>query len=1366
MKNIYVVLLFFISTISLAQDDFYNKFLHLFTSDGLSQSSVIAIHQDQLGRMWIGTRDGLNKYDGKSFTVFRNIPNDSTSISNNDILSIQEDKEGFIWIGTYNGLNRYDPRSNVFKSYFHSSNKGSLSDNTIWSIKLMDNGELWFGSSNGLMVYDRSSDSFITIKNDAIDSSSLSNNYVLSIYQDKKQNIWVGTANGLNKLKSRNKDRFSFDRFYSNDRSNSLSDSYIQSIVEDKDDVLWIGTKYGGLNAYNQSSGLFRQISRTSKNRLINQDVRSLSIDKRGVLWIATYDGLYIKDSDKAVIAIKHQQNNPKSLSRNTLKTIFIDKKGSVWIGTYYGGINIWDESNSNFISLRKSNSGDISYGVVSSIIQDEKGIIYFGTEGKGISILDVEKNESTHIQKVSEKGLPSLNIKSLFLDKQKLWIGTYNAGVALYNTVSRKFVTNEISNELQSILKGVGIYSIKKSENFMYFGTFGSGLIQYNLENREFKFISHDDVNKNTLSNDRIRVLFVDQDSNLWIGTQNGLNYIENQKLDNESIVVKRFFFNEEQLSGDDILTIYQDKRGVLYIGTKANGIFKYDNNKFERIELNVLSTKINTVFGIVEDNNNSIWISSNKGIISYNPDQKTSVLYNQTDGLIGNEFNNNSCLKSDKGDLYFGGPSGVSFLNPNRIEKNTFVPQVILTDLKVQGKKIERYGENEILDKSISYMDKLTLSHDQSSFGISFAIPNFINASNNQYAYRLIGLDDQWQYTKNTEVNYTIQKAGNYIFEVKGANNDNVWNNTSTKLRISVEPAPWRSPMAFLGYALIIIGALFGLNQINKAKTRLKHKLDLEHLENIKKEEMNRSKLEFFTNISHEFRTPLALIIAPLQQLIENYQGSNKMYKRLLVIERNADQLLKLINQLLDFRKFENKHSKLEVAEGNLVKYLKEIYLSFNEFAKAGSYTYTFETSSEVIKVYFDRYKLERVFYNLISNAFKYTPEGGEINIRIFQEDDKAIIEIQDTGKGIDKEFVDKVFDRFYEVAGDKDYQKQFNQASGIGLSIAKKAVDLHKGIIEVIDSNKEKGTVFRVTLKTGKDHLNESDIIKNFKISDDISQYKNQIATVKKSKEIDVEMVSKDDEKPLVLIAEDNDELRNFIGDMLKDYYQVIKAENGQVAFKKALQKIPDLIISDVIMPKMEGTELCSKIKNDIRTSHIPFILLTSRTSLIYKFDGLESGADAYINKPFNVKEFLLTIRNLLSSVEKQKEKFSSSDFTSSDITVTSIDEELLKKAVKIVEDNISNTSFDIPYFSSELGVSRTMLFSKIKGWTNLTPNEFIHSIRMKRASQLLELGQINISEVCYKVGFRNPKYFTKCFKKHFDQTPSEYASKFYS
>ena len=861
-----------------------------------------------------------------------------------------------------------------------------------------------------------------------------------------------------------------------------------------------------------------------------------------------------------------------------------------------------------------------------------------------------------------------------------------------------------------------------------------------------------------------QIRALHIDQQHNLWIGTQNGLNRIRNINL-SEHYDVDRYFFNEEQASGDNILAIFEDQNGRIYVSTKGDGVHYLKDNKFERLKLELFDIKINTVFGITEDTNGKIWMSCNKGVICYDRANEKTTLYNQSNGISGNEFSNNACIKSKEGGLYFGGPSGVFFLDPETIQQNRYSPQVLLTALKSQGKIVVPSEKSSILKQSISYVDEITLKHNQESFSIRFAMPNFINAANNKYAYRLVELNEAWQYSDRPEVNYTIQKPGTYTFEVKGANNHNIWNPTPTTLKIHLKPAPWKSPWALALYILAISLALLGINHINKTKTALKHKLELEHLETLQLEKNNQSKLEFFTNISHEFRTPLALIIAPLQQLIANYQGSNKMYKQLLVIERNADQLLKLINQLMDFRKFENKHSNLQAAKGNLVKFLKEIHLSFDEFAKLGNYTYTFKTDAKKITIYFDRFKLERVFYNLISNAFKYTPDGGEITVCISETETDAIIEVTDNGNGIDPAFVTKVFERFYEVAGDKDYQKQFNQGSGIGLSIAKKAVDLHQGRI-TLESKKGDGTTFRVQLKKGKKHLTNESIIKNFKISDDVEQYKIQLSGNDVYQELDYDQLISEEDKPLILIAEDNDELRKFIANLLKQQYRVEQASDGEAAFKKALQKSPDLIISDVIMPKMEGTALCSKIKNDIRTSHIPFILLTSRTSLIYKFDGLESGADAYLNKPFNVKEFLLTIKNLLLTRVRLKEKFDSNMGISDDFTVTSIDEELFKKSIKIVEENISNNSFDIPFFSSELGVSRTMLFTKVKGWTNLTPNEFIHSIRMKRASQLLELGQINVSEVCYKVGFRNPKYFTKCFKKHFNQTPSEYASKFYN
>ena len=586
-----------------------------------------------------------------------------------------------------------------------------------------------------------------------------------------------------------------------------------------------------------------------------------------------------------------------------------------------------------------------------------------------------------------------------------------------------------------------------------------------------------------------------------------------------------------------------------------------------------------------------------------------------------------------------------------------------------------------------------------------------------------------------------------------------------SSHNLNGDVKPAPWRSIWAFLLYGIIIGLGLYGLIWIMKSKARLKQKLELEYLETKRIEENNIAKLDFFTNISHEFRTPLTLILGPLQQILANYNGTNEMYKKLLVIEGSANHLLSLINRLMDFRKLENHQVTLESAEGNIVKFTKEIFLSFIEYAKDGGYTYTFESSEEEILVYFDRYKLERVFYNLISNAFRYTPKGGTIHLKISHDNENLFIAVEDSGVGIAPQHIDKIFDLFFEVPMHNNVQKNYNKGTGIGLSIVKNIVKLHKGDIEV--TNKEtQGVVFKVTLPLGRTHLLDNEIITDFKISDDIDQYAAQLEKTEIAEPEDIDDFVVNDEKQTILIVEDHKVLRSFMKNLLKEDYNIIEAENGKVAFEKALQHVPNLIISDVIMPEMVGTELCSKIKENLKTSHIPVILLTSRTSLVYKFEGLESGADDYISKPFNLIEFKLRVKNLLNSTERLKNKFSSEDnFIPSEITVSSLDEDLLKKAFKIVEENISNEQFDIPFFCTELGVSRTMLFLKIKAWTNFTPNEFIHEIRLKRAAQLLEQNKLNVSEISYKVGFNNPKYFSKCFQKKYGETPSQYSDKFY-
>lgn len=1328
------------------------------TTDGLSQSSVIAIHQDKFGQMWFGTRDGLNKYDGSKFTIFRNDVTNKNSISNNDILSIEEDNTGKIWVGTYNGLNCYDPVKNKFTRYLHTKTSHSISGNAIWSIKEIGD-EMWFGTSKGLTIYNKKSKQFISAFHSDTDASTLPSNNILSILKTKKGKIWIGTTKGLCQLTGRKNGKLAFKNY----PLNTIDLLNVQAITEDNLGNLWVGTKNKGLLKFDKTSNAFVSFLADEKIREINTDIRSLAIDNQGSLWIGAYDGIYILGKDKSIQKINNS-NNSNGIDK--VKSVYMDRKGSVWIGCYYKGVNIWDISNVNFSNYNQNSKKiPMSFDVVSSIISDKNHNIYFGTEGGGITIYNSTTETVSYINSKSGQNIKN-DIKSMCLSGDILWIGTYSKGLSAYNVVSKRMEDNRIAADLNILLKESGVYSIKtEGNNILWIGTFGKGLIRYNIISKTFETIGNDIDKPNYLTNNIVRAILVDPKKGLWVGTQNGLNFIPSNNFAPNKYQIKHYFFDSASLSGDDILTLFQDSQKKIWVGTKAKGLHYFDGKKFNQINLKVGNTVITSIHSILEDDDKNLWISTNQGIIKYSTKLKTVVIYDQKDGLASNEFNDNAALKLDSNQFYFGSPSGATYFDAKKISLNPYAPQVLITNLKIKNQTIQANDSIGILEKSIGYTKTITLDYDKANFSIDFAIPNYIRSKNNQYSYRLVGLENNWTTTKSTEAIFAIQNPGTYTFEVRGSNNDGVWNKVPTTLTVIVNPAPWRSIWAFLLYGIVIGLGLYGLIWIMKSKARLKQKLELEYLETKRIEENNIAKLDFFTNISHEFRTPLTLILGPLQQILANYNGTNEMYKKLLVIEGSANHLLGLINRLMDFRKLENHQVTLESAEGNIVKFTKEIFLSFIEYAKDGGYNYTFESSEEEIPVYFDRYKLERVFYNLISNAFRYTPKGGNIHLKISHDNENLFIAIEDSGVGIAAEHIDKIFDLFFEVPLHNNIQKNYNKGTGIGLSIVKNIVKLHKGNIEVTNKETE-GVVFKVTLPLGRTHLLDSEIITDFKISDDIDQYKAQLETVEITEPEDIDDFVVNDEKQTILIVEDHKVLRSFMKNLLKEDYNIIEAENGKVAFEKALQHVPNLIISDVIMPEMVGTELCSKIKANLKTSHIPVILLTSRTSLVYKFEGLESGADDYISKPFNLIEFKLRVKNLLNSTERLKNKFSSEDnFIPSEITVSSLDEELLKKAFKIVEENISNEQFDIPFFCTELGVSRTMLFLKIKAWTNYTPNEFIHEIRLKRAAQLLEQNKLNVSEISYKVGFNNPKYFSKCFQKKYGETPTQFADKFF-
>ncbi|WP_187260508.1 two-component regulator propeller domain-containing protein [Pontibacter beigongshangensis] len=1349
------------------------SFRHLSISAGLSQSSVISIAQDHNGLMWFGTRDGLNKYDGHTFTQYKHNPKDAYTISNNDITELLVDTQGDLWIGTFHGLNRYDYQQNRFIRFEHEDeNSASISNNNVWSVCEDRQGDVWIGTSNGLNRYDRKNQTFQTFRHDPKNPNSLSGDFIQDILEDSEGTLWVATSQGLNKMTIDMEGKPTVTRFTRNPgQPHTISDNLTQKLAEDAYGNLWIGTKYGGLNKMNKKTGAVEVIRHKPEdpNSISHDDVRALVFDSAGKLWVGTYTGLNLLDpGSMQVQRLQNNEGDPHSLSRNSVKSLFLDRKGSLWAGTYYGGINLLDSQNSNFKNYKNiAGQPGLSFDVISAIKEDRQGNLYIGTEGGGVNVLNTKTQKFSYIRKnETANSISHNNVKSLLLDgRDNLWIGTFSAGLNIVNLKTGK-VSRYRRDATAASISNDNIYAIvQQNDSLFWLGTHGGGLNLFNWKTGKATAF-REGVNSNLTSN-LVRTVLKDGQGNLWVGTQYGLNFLSASQMEASNPTFRHFFYDINKRTGEDVLTIFEDSQRRIWVGTSASGLSMWDSvsGSFRTHNLEVMTgSASNLVHGIMEDGQRNLWISTNQGIIQYNPGTKTYKAYSETDGLVSNEFNNNSRLEASNGYMYFGSLAGITSFHPDSIASNQYAPAVVLTDFKLFGQSVKVGEQESVLEKIVSATKEVVLDYDQAIFSIEFALPNFINSRKNHYAYRLKGLEENWNYTSSNNATYTIQAPGDYVFEVKGANNDGVWTEHPTVLKVKVNPAPWRTWWAYSIYALLVLAAIFQWMKIVLSRSRLRHALELEHLDKERQESLNQMKIQFFTNVSHEFRTPLTLILAPLEQMVAKFKGDKDAYKQLVTIENNANRLRRLIDELMDFRKYENNGLELQASEGNIVKFVEDVYASFRQFAEMQKYHYSFSSDTDVLLVWYDREKMERVVMNLISNAFKYTPRGGTIAVSVKQLPAAVEIKITDNGVGIEEEHLEKIFDRFYEVDQSRNLLiTKYNKGTGIGLALAKGIVNLHSGKIEVV-SRKKEGSTFVVVLPLGNEHLQPEQMVNTARPVEGHDQA--EIETLLPAvAEPEMMIAGPRRFERSVLVVEDNESLRKFIAQIFSEEYDVWEATDGRAGLEMALQHVPDLIISDVMMPEMDGIDLCAQVKSNLETSHIPFILLTARTSQQFRHEGLETGADDYLNKPFNVQELKFKVRNLVNTQQKLKEKFASQTVVKpKEITVSSLDEKLLEKALLIVEENISNETFDIATFCEELGVSRTMLFTKVKAWTNLTPNEFIHTMRMKRAAQLLEQNKLNISEVGYEVGFRNPKYFSKCFQKHYSETPTAYAKRF--
>lgn len=1334
------------------------KFKHFSSKEGLSQSSVITIFQDKKGYIWFGTRDGLNKFDGNKFTVYRSNYRDSTSLSHSWVTAIFEDQQGNLWIGTKDGLNKYDRGKDNFKQFYYSKKNNSISNNQIWGIAPLDSSSIAISTSNGLNILDITTNKFTFLLYSKNNKNTLSDNRTRGLLKTSDGNLWILTIASIDKYNPKNK-HFS----HYNYPVETIKESHINSapiLFQSKNSAIWLGYE-GGLAKLNKNATSFDKF-KINGTPSIQSSTRTIYEDKNSNLWVGTYSGLFILNPNKNEIKkFVHNENDPKSLSQNSIYKIFEDSKGDIWIGTWAGGINYFDRSYDRFKQLSAGSKNNLlNYKVVSSIVEDANENLWIGTEGGGLNVYNRKTGLFDYYTKnnINPKSLSSNNIKSMIKDRDgNFWIGTHDGGLNFLNPKIKPFVFQHFDKyNLNGInIKEYRILSLLEDVNRnIWIGTLTNGLIFYDRAKKTFTKLQ-----KETKS-----ISCIVQSSNpnqLLIGGSLGFEKVEINTKKTSSISIKSEH-NDNHLT-KTVNCIYEDTNKQYWIGTEGQGLYSYNIKSKKTINYGIKEGLPNEIiYGILPDSMGNLWISTNNGLSKLNLKTNQFENFDESDGLQGNEFNYGSYLKTSKGELLFGGQNGLNYFFPKMIKPNTFFPPLDIYAINVNNKHFLQITDS---------IKEIKLKYNQNDFNFDFVALSYSQPNKNNYAVKLEGFDKEWNNIGNKKnATYTNIDEGTYVFKVKSSNSNGVWNPNETSVKIIVLPVPWFTWWAYLIYLAAISIIFYFARKMILIRIQEKNELKNEKIEKDKLEEINKLKLQFFTNISHEFRTPLTLISGPVEQLLKLKTNDKFVKRNLDTIQRNTKVLLQLINELLDFRKSEDGKFKLNASKDNIIPFIKEIKLSFEELAIQKKINYIFSTTNEEIEVWFDKIKINKIIFNLLSNAFKFSSDNNNLylNVSTVKENENSLpkeyvkIDIINFVKVIPEEHIKFIFERFYQLD-----QKDSELGTGIGLSLTKNLVELHKGKIEV-NSSAENGTCFSVFLPLGKDHLNDEECV------DEYDETINNITFQKGLENLnEVDFEGNDDtleasefDKLLqtILIVEDNNDVRNFMKSVFGNKYNIFEAENGKEGIEMARKYPIDLIISDVMMPVMNGFELCRHIKTDLITSHIPVILVTAKTSDIHRDEGYKMGANAYIIKPFDPEILEIRVKNLLAIRNQLISKFKKDIILEpKELTITSADELFLEKAIKIVEENITDTEFNVIYFAEQMNMSRSVLFRKMKVLTGHSINEFVRTIKIKRAGQLLISTQMNISDVAYEVGFNDLKYFRKCFKITFDETPSTYRLK---
>ena len=1293
-------------------------FKHYQVENGLSNNTVYCSAQDKQGFLWFGTKDGLNRFDGYTFKTFRHDNTNKKSIGNNFIQTLYLDQQGVLWIGTSAGIYHYNAEDESFLPV------KTVSNVEVRSIAKDNQDNCWFVGNNTVFTYQKSSRKLISYRpKQQFDATSIA--------ITGSNEIWVSsTAGTLEKLDPATKTFTRFDVFA---HSKKVSSNYIEKIFAASNQQLFVGTSTQGFKIFDIQSNTYRDVLTYNKNKT-EIFVRDFLKYGENEYWIATESGIFIYNTQNNTFTnLNKQYNDPYSLSDNAVYTLFKDAEDGVWAGTFFGGLNYYPKQYSTFNKFYPRTDKNALLGnVVREICKDQYGNLWVGTEDNGLNKFNIKQKSWTHYNPGGKNSLSNTNIQGLLADNENLFVGTFDRGLDIMNIGSgkivRHFLVGPHSNELKS---NFVVCYLKTKSGLILVGT-SKGLYNYRPETGDFTVI------ENLLPNDFICSLVEDSFGNIWIGTMhNGVHSFNPNKQDAKKYAIK------EVLKNSTVNDVFEDSRHQLWFATEGLGLWLYDPQKNITQKFNSSSgLPSNFIFRIEEDHNKSLWISTTRGLVNLNLISHNLKIFTKANGLLSDQFNYNSSFKDADGTMYFGCVKGMVSFNPSTFRPNNFKAPVYITGLQVSNKEI-MVNHSPLINKSILYTHQINLKYDQSSFSIDFAALGFSSPEMTQYKYKMQGLDNHWTYLKtNRKIYFTQLLPGHYTFIVNAANNDGQWNNHEARLEIEISPPFWATIYADLVYAMLFLLAIFYLVRRYHQRTREKNNRLIELLENDKEKQIYNAKIEFFTNVAHEIRTPLTLIKGPMEKVIKRSELVPDIQNNLKIMEKNTNRLLDLTNQLLDFRKAETNTFNLNFVKININKLLEDVFISFKPIIEQKNLNYTLKNPAETLFAYIDTEAVNKILSNLFNNAIKYADKNVEIGLLPFTMDSGTFsIEIRNDGHTIPPEMSEKIFEPFFRL---KETEKHVG--TGIGLSLSRSLAELHKGFLTLKKPDLELN-IFILTLPIHQE--------KEFNLYLD-SEDEQEITELLNRTSLTIPAM-----KPSILLVDDNPEILDFIADGLTEKYTVNKAQSGAEALSFLGLENPDLIISDVMMPGIDGFELCRKIKTDFDHSHTPVILLTAKNTMQSKIEGLEVGADAYVEKPFSPEFLEVQIANLLINRSKIKEHFANSPLVHiKSMAHSQSDEEFLESLNAIIYKNIQNPEMDVELVASLLNMSKPTLYRKIKSLSSLTINELINITRLKAAAKLLEEGHYKIYEIADMVGYSSQSHLGRNFLKQFGTTPTEY------